>query len=139
MRLAVNGRQILSTSMVVMALAIPCAAGAEDRTHEVKFKPGAISTTLKGSVKGYDTVSYIIGANGGQAASILLDPSNASCYFNLLPPGSKEAIFIGSSSGNEFASQLPQDGNYRAQVYLMRNAARRGETCNFSITFEING
>jgi hypothetical protein len=71
--------------------------------------------------------------------SILFSPSNASCYFNLLPPGSDEAIHIGSSVGNEFGGTLGASGEYRAQVYLMRNAARRNETCNYSITFEISG
>ena len=70
--------------------------------------------------------------------SILFSPSNASCYFNVLPPGSDEAIHIGSSVGNEFGGTLGASGEYRAQVYLMRNAARRNETCNYSITFEIS-
>ena len=54
------------------------------------------------------------------------------------PAGSDEAIHIGSSAGNEFGGTLGASGEYRAQVYLMRNAARRNETCNYSITFEIS-
>ena len=29
-------------------------------------------------------------------------PSNPSAYFNVMAPGKDEAVFIGSTSGNEF-------------------------------------
>jgi hypothetical protein len=34
---------------------------------------------------------------------------------------------------------LPASGDYVVRVYLMRNAARRGETCDFRITFKMTG
>jgi hypothetical protein len=46
-------------------------------------------------------------------------------------------MFIGSTSGNEFAGNLPATGNYVVEVYMMRSAARRNETCRYSVTFEI--
>lgn len=45
----------------------------------------------------------------------------------------------GSTSGNEFGKTLALDGAYKAQVYLMRSAARRGETCRYSLSIEITG
>jgi hypothetical protein len=125
------------TAAAVM-LIHPLAATAAEKTEAVKFKAGATSATIKGSIKGDDSVNYVLEANAGQVMSILFSPSNASCYFNVLPPGSDEAIHIGSSAGNEFAGTLGASGKYTAQVYLMRNAARRNETCNYSITFEIS-
>lgn len=75
-----------------------------------------------------------------QAISVLFDPSNSSCYFNVKAPGADGAAFDGSMSGsNEFSTNLEESGNYTAQIYMMRNAARRNETCRFSITFEISG
>lgn len=111
---------------------------AADKTEEVHFKKGGTSATLSGSLKGDNGVVYKLKANAGQVMSILFAPKNASCYFNLIPPGSDEAIHIGSTSGNEFAGTLGVGGEYKAQVYLMRNAARRNETCDYSITFEIS-
>ena len=127
---------ILTTAAVI--LIHPLAATAAEKTEAVKFKAGATSATIKGSIKGDNYVNYALNANAGQVMSILFAPSNASCYFNVLPPGSDEAIHIGSSAGNEFGGTLAASGEYRAQVYLMRNAARRNETCNYSITFEIS-
>lgn len=114
-------------------------AGAADRTETVKFAPGAISKTVSGTIKGYDGVNYRLGASKGQVMQVLFSPSNPSCYFNVLPPGGSEAVFNGSVSGNEFSTNLKAGGNYTVQVYMMRNAARRNETCKYSITFEISG
>jgi hypothetical protein len=132
--------KINSTIMMAAAFILlhPLAATAAERTEAVRFKAGTTSATIKGSIKGDNYVNYSLEASAGQVMSILFSPSNASCYFNVLPPGSDEAIHIGSSAGNEFGGTLDASGKYRAQVYLMRNAARRNETCNYSITFEIS-
>ena len=64
---------------------------------------------------------------------VTFKPSNLSAYFNVLPPGSDEAMFIGSTSGNRFEAALPADGIYTIRVYLMRNAARRNETAQYTL------
>jgi hypothetical protein len=57
-----------------------------------------------------------------------------------MPPEGGTALFNGSTEGsNEFTGKLEATGPYTVQVYLMRNAARRGETCKFTISFEITG
>jgi len=66
-------------------------------------------------------------------------PGNRSAYFNVLPPGSDEAMFVGSTSGNRFEAELPVDGMYTIRVYLMRNAARRNETANYTLDVGIAG
>jgi hypothetical protein len=69
-----------------------------------------------------------------------LKTSKASNYFNVLPPGSNDvAIFIGSTSGNEYVGALPSDGEYTIRVYLMRNAARRNESANYTLSVGITG
>lgn len=112
---------------------------AAERTVSVKFKTGAISSTIAGSLKGYDTVSYTLEARAGQVMSILFSPKNRACYFNVMAPGADTAVHIGSTTGNEYAANLTASGVYKAQVYLMRSAARRKETCKYSIVFEVSG
>lgn len=46
---------------------------------------------------------------------------------------------MGSSDGNEYSTGSTKGGDYAIQVYLMRNAARRNESCKYSITFEVTG
>ena len=133
----------LSARIAVLAAAILFATGetalAADRTETVKFAAGASSATKRGSIKGYDGIAYKLGASAGQVMQVLFSPSNRSCYFNVIAPGSDEAVFNGSATGNEYSANLTRSGNYTVQVYMMRSAARRNETCKYSISFEISG
>jgi hypothetical protein len=132
-------RSALFAIILTAAAAHATSSFAADRTEAVHFKAGASSATISSSIKGDDGVKYTLGARAGQIMSVTFSANNGACYFNLLPPGSIEAIHIGSTAGNEFAGTLGADGTYTAQVYLMRSAARRNETCKFSINFEISG
>ena len=109
---------------------------AQERTETVKFAPGASSKTISGKIKGYDGVSYILGANAGQVMQVLFKPGNRSCYMNVYRPGEDAAVF--RAQGNEYSANLEKSGDYRVQVFLMRNAARRNETCAYKISFEIS-
>jgi hypothetical protein len=130
-----------SACLLVFALLIGLtqSAAAGDRTETVKFKPGAISALKKGTVKGYDTVTYRLDAREGQVMQVLFSPSNRSCYFNASAPGRPGLVFDGTMSGNEYSANLEASGRYTFQVFLMRNAARRGEACKYTISFEISG
>ncbi|WP_069436921.1 hypothetical protein [Methyloceanibacter methanicus] len=123
------------------ALAIPAAHAQDDiRTEPVHFKAGASSATVKGKIKGYETVDYVLEAGNGQHMTVGLSTDNASSYFNILAPGENEtAMFVGSTSGNQFKGALPKAGAYKIRVYLMRNAARRNEVANYSLTMSITG
>jgi hypothetical protein len=99
----------------------------------------ATSVQLKGSIKGDAGVDYKIGARAGQTLAVTMKPSNASTYFNILPPGSEAAMFIGSTSGATATVVLPDDGVYVVRVYLMRNASRRSETSNYTLTVGVTG
>jgi hypothetical protein len=68
-----------------------------------------------------------------------MKPSNPSTYFNILPPGAEAAMFIGSTSGQIATVVLPDDGIYIVRVYLMRNAARRKETSNYTLSVGVTG
>ena len=70
--------------------------------------------------------------------NVTLKSNNLSNYFNVLPPGSNDvAMFVGSTGGNNWTGTLPADGDYKIRVYLMRNAARRNETANYTLTIGI--
>lgn len=132
-------KQHLIAGAIVLALLV-APARADIETRPVQFKKGASAATIKGTLKGDQTIDYSLRAKAGQTMSVSFKPNNASAYFNVLPPGSTgEAIFIGSSSGNEWTGTLPADGEYRIRTYLMRNAARRNEKSGFTLTVGIAG
>jgi len=131
-------RKACSALAVALIVAAPVLAEDQIRQERVKFAPGATSATVKATIKGRKTIDYVLGAAAGQTMSVSLQSSNLSNYFNVLAPGSQgEAIFIGSTSGNEFAGPVAAAGDYTVRVYLMRSAARRNESANYTITFRI--
>ena len=134
----------MRAAMVCMAACLGMAASAvwaadSVREQAVQFAHGKSSATVKGKIKGDESVNYRLGASAGQTMTVVLKPSNRSTYFNVIAPGADSAMFIGSTEGNKFSGSLPKSGDYIVQVYLMRNAARRNETSSYSIDFKVVG
>lgn len=116
------------------------AADVERIVKQVQFPPGRTSTTLQGSVKGYQTIAYRVTAAAGQTLEINFSSSHRSSYFNLLPPGSSNvAMVMGEFNDNRFKGLLPDDGVYTIQVFLMRSAARRNEVGQFTLSVGVSG
>lgn len=110
------------------------------RTAPVHFKAGSSSATIKGKIKGYETVDYVLEASKGQQMNVSMATDNLSNYFNILPPGEGDvAMFIGSTNGNQFEGTLPKSGAYKIRVYMMRSAARREEVANYRLEMIITG
>lgn len=130
--------------LVVVTLAVtaylgPRPAVAQERSERVEFSRGQSSTTIRGTVRGYEGINYRINVRGGQRLAVTMDSSNGSNYFNILGPGGGEALFNGSISGDFADVIVPDSGDYSVQVYLMRNAARRNEQARFTLRIEVTG
>ncbi|MFO1456667.1 MAG: hypothetical protein U1F18_10545 [Steroidobacteraceae bacterium] len=129
---------LLALSTLVAADAAWTADGI--RTERVRFAKGATSATVEGTIRGDQSVDYLLGAAKGQAANISLATRNTATYFNILAPGETEvAFFNGSVNGNQFEGTLPATGDYRIRVYMMRSAARRNETANYRLEMIVSG
>lgn len=99
----------------------------------------ATGTVIEGEIRGDDTVDYLVAGEAGQTLSVDLAATNGSLYFNILPEGSDEALFIGSTTGNVADLTLPATGTYVVRVYLMRNAARRDEAAAYALGISLGG
>ena len=126
----------ISTGLVVALLASPVMSA--DRNETIRFKNGSTSETLKSQIRKYDKVRYAVNAESGQTLTIMFTGSNASCYFNILSPQAEDLLHDGSSAGAYYSNRLNASGTYTIIVYLMRNAARRNETCAYEITFDVS-
>lgn len=115
------------------------AAGADIRIERVQFKKGSTSAVMKGQVKGYGDVDYLVRAGAGQTITVSLKVSNRSNYFNVLPPGSKDVAMYVGQTGEDFKGVLPTDGDYTIRVYLVRAAARMSETSRYTLTVSVTG
>jgi hypothetical protein len=133
-------RALLAAIASLLLLSSPVVQADGIQTKAVQFAKGQSSATIKGTIKGDQTIDYTLRARAGQTMSVALATKHPANYFNVLPPGSNgEAIFIGSSGGNEWSGALPADGEYKVRVYLMRSAARRNEVANYTLTVGITG
>lgn len=122
-------------------LLVSMAVSAEVRIREqqVQFEKGESAATLKGTLRGDQIVDYRLRASAGQPLVVVLKSSNPSLYFNVLPADSDVALFVGSTSGNRFEAELPDDGVYTIRVYLMRSAARRNEGAIYTLDLAVAG
>jgi hypothetical protein len=133
----------LAASTAILVVAQSCAgsaiADAGIRQEKVQFARGASSAAIKGQIKGDATVDYVVRAAAGQTLSVKLQETNPQNYFNVMPPDSKgSAMFVGDT-GEDYSGVLPADGDYVVRVYLMRAAARRGESSNYTVTIGVSG
>jgi hypothetical protein len=126
----------LSLLVAGISVLLPAAAVSQDEIREetIRFARGATGATVQDSIRGYETVDYLLGASAGQYLNVSMATDHASNYFNVLAPGEDAvAMFVGSISGNQYEGTLPSTGDYRIRVYLMRSAARRAEAARYRL------
>ena len=135
-------RHISIAALAVSAAALPIAVIAQapvPKPERVQFAKGTSSKAIKGTIKGDQSRAFVVKLRAGQKISVKLVSSNASANFNVTAPGAQQAMFIGSTSGYEMQEVIPSSGDYKIDLFLMRNAARRNETANFTITIGATG
>lgn len=140
-------RKIISALLLVILVTTPTIfpkpALSEVRKERVQFKSGTSGTTLQGTIKGEQTVHYLIRANAGQTMTVNLSTNNGGNSFNIFAPGTlpgnDAAMFIGDINGNRYEGTLPSTGDYLVQVFLVRSAARRNEVANYRLQINIAG
>lgn len=136
--------KIFPALSLLLLIAAHAAWAADDvRTVDIRFPAGKTATTLKGVIVGRASISYKVGAEGGQTMSVTLRPSNRASYFNVYEPGrgpGDQALASSEMTGpfvptmNRFVGKLESSGVYTIDVFLYRAAARRNERSDFSLT-----
>jgi len=118
-----------------------CNATAADlgiRTERVRFTKGATSAFIRGQLKAIRmwTIWCV------QA------PADDHCLAQEIEPvelpqraaaGSKDVAMYVGDTGEDFKGVLPTDGDYTIRVYLVRAAARRDESSNYTLTITVTG
>lgn len=131
--------RLIGATMMLLSLQISAAFAQDTRIVDVRFPRGSSGTTVSDTIAGYQMINYRVGVAAGQTMSVQLDTDNPSNYFNITAPGASEAAYNSSISGNSTNFRIPSSGNYTISVYLMRNAARRGESADFDLTLYVGG
>jgi len=130
---------LLCVAFVFGFFAAAPATAQNIRTERVSFAAGSSGSVVQNRISGDQIVDYVLNAGGGQRMVIDMSTNNPSAYFNLIPSGSPSAIHVGSTAGLHYDGILPSSGDWVIRVYLMRNAARRGESANYTLSVHIGG
>lgn len=130
-------------NILVCMLTLCCLVGhansGDISTERIRFKKGATSAVIEGSIKGYKTIDYLVSAQKGQYMRVSLAAEHRGTYFNILVPGQHDvAMFNGSVNENLYEGTLPSSGDYTIRVYMMRSAARRNEVASYGLEVAID-
>ncbi len=115
------------------------AFAQQPKVIPVKFGAGQTSKTIKGQLSGRQDLDYVVTVGAGQTLSVTMKASNTGAFFNVLPPGSETAMVVGDLVENKTSRRAPIEGQYRIRVFLVRAAARRGESSNFTLNIGVTG
>ena len=136
-------RSRLATILFVASLAsLPLAAAAQPAVPStaVTFKQGASSAEVKGKLQGSKSEArdYLVRARAGQQMDVEMHTRSTSAYFNVLPPGSEEALYRGEVAGEpRWSGVLPASGEYRVRVFLNRAAARQNKSADYALRIAV--
>ncbi|MFT4173511.1 MAG: hypothetical protein QM639_13180 [Rhodocyclaceae bacterium] len=131
----------LAAACMALLAAMPCLAHSAGGVRSVRVPVGgqARSAMIASHIKGYETVDYLVRVKAGQHLAVRFDADSHSAYFNVLPPQADSASFTGAIDGDRYSGIMPTDGDCTVRVYLMRNAARRGEVGHFRLYINVDG
>lgn len=121
---------------VVLLFVVVALTGFNSAASErIRFTGDSHSITLTGAVG--DGRDYLLSAKAGQALTITIE-SPAGVYFNVLPPGSHDAMVDSSAMGDtSWTGQLNRDGDYTIQVYRAGSATQQSKNPSFTITLAV--
>ncbi len=132
-------RDLAALAVLTVALGAGASpAHAQDRV-DIRFEPGATSTTINGTIRGDEYIDYVLNARGGQTMVVSLAVTgtngNGSAFFNILPAGRDYGgPYTGSADDDRRAEvTVPYDGDWAIRVYLMGNDRDTGRTVGYSI------
>lgn len=121
-----------------------CGASGAQETVDIKFRPGASSAEINGTIIGDQYIDYVLGARGGQTMVVSLAVTgtngHGSAYFNILPAGQDYGgPYTGNMDDDNHAEvTVPSDGDWAIRVYLMGNDRDAGKTVGYSINVFIH-
>jgi len=110
--------------------------GAQAQERSERLTLDSAVTTVRGQIKGRDSVQYSFTAKPHQQLSISLATGNPSNYFNVEREDLTEAVCQGALTGNLCSVRSDTAAHYVVDVFLMRNAARRGESADYTLSIE---
>jgi hypothetical protein len=132
----VKNKLLLALAGLAMITAPMAAPALAQATSRLTFAKGNDNTSVKGTIKGSAYRDYKLRVGNGQKLSVSI--SKGQPYFNIMPPGSDgDAVFIGSSEGNDAVNIPTVAGDYTIRVYVLGGAKTSGKSYPYTLSVAV--
>jgi hypothetical protein len=131
------GRRQLLIAAAAAVAAPAILAGDPERRVRVALASGSNAQSFEDTIIDFEVVSYVVPLQQGQSLRVLLATNNASNCFDVYAPGISKPIYVGDESGNSHQLLAQASGDYVVKVYLLRLAARDGQTANYTLELKL--
>ena len=111
-----------------------------DETLQVVRLPAVGSTTVSGTVVGYESNAYAVAVAAGRTLRVDFRPSNTNLYMNIHDTADQSgaAVHRGEVDGPDAVLSPSAPTTYLIRPYQPRAAARRDETGDYTIRIARN-
>jgi hypothetical protein len=133
----VSRRRLLAAAAAVTATA--AFAQEAERRVRVAFEAGKPARSYMDRISDFEAVSYVIALQKGQTLHVVLATNNASNCFDIHAPGAPKPIYVGADSGNDHKLVVQAPGEYMVRVFLLRLAARDGQSADYTLDLAVSG
>lgn len=103
-----------------------------ERHVEVKLAEG-VTRRFDDAISDFEAVSYVVSLETGQSLQIALETNHAANCFDIHAPGLEKPIYVGADAGVSHRLVAPAAGDYAIRVFLLRFAARDGQSAQYSL------
>jgi hypothetical protein len=125
---------------LLLWIAATIAAPALPQDAEVRvpvtFTAGAMQRSFEGAISDFEVMTYVVALRQGESLRIQLASNNASNCFDIHGPESAKPIYLGAESGSTHVHKVQKSGEYLVKVFLLRLAARDGQTAQYALELE---
>jgi hypothetical protein len=131
-------RQLLRAIAATMVASAAFSQNAERRVP-VTFADGNTARSFDDSISDFEVVTYVVTLRKGQSLRVMLATTNASNCFDIHAPGVAKPVYVGGDSGSTHQLQAQIPGEYLVKVFLLRLAARDGQTAQYTLELSVTG
>jgi hypothetical protein len=124
---------------VTAAAIVPAAWSQEsERRIHVTADAGGVMRSFEDSISEFEAVAYVIPLQPGQLLDVQLASTNAANCFDIHAPNEPKPVFVGGESGNSHQLRAAKAGNHTIRVYLLRFAARDGQSARYTLELKVS-
>lgn len=123
---------------VLATAAVPLLAQDAERRVQVAVDPPQ-KHSFTDTITEYESVLYAVQMRVGDTLRVELASSNAANCFDIHAPGTAKPVYVGADSGNTHDYVARTEGEHVVRVYLLRFAARDGQSAQFTLELEPAG